>query len=154
MYLKSQGSCYPELLSSQCSWTVPTCLFSQVVASAFLWKAAASINLPRACNSRLFRFKTDTVIILCRTSQPCFLLVLEPSEQHQADCSLINNASMLINRFRQLVFRSCASQKVGWIFFSHQLASFCQFLDVDITSNCVLKTRVLKLCLSCSLLLD
>lgn len=28
--------------------------------------------------------------------------------------------------------------------FSHQLAFLCQFLDVDITSNCVLKTRGAK----------
>lgn len=28
--------------------------------------------------------------------------------------------------------------------FSHQLASSCQFLDVDIASNCVLKTRGAK----------
>lgn len=59
----------------------------------------------------------------------------------------INNASMLTNRFRQLVFRSfCRRGGVG--LFSHQLAFLCQFLDVDITSNCVLKTRGAKLCLS------
>lgn len=30
------------------------------------------------------------------------------------------------------------------LFFSHELASFCQFLDVDIASNCVLKTKGAK----------
>lgn len=54
----------------------------------------------------------------------------------------INNASLLINRFRQLVFRSFF-RRSG--FFSHQLASFCQFLDVDITSNWVLKGRGAKI---------
>lgn len=55
----------------------------------------------------------------------------------------INNASMLTNRSRQLVFRSfCRRSRV--VLFSHQLAFLCQFLDVDITSNCVLKTRGAK----------
>ena len=66
----------------------------------------------------------------------------------------INNASVLTNRFRQLVFR-----RSGVDLFSHQLALLCQFLDVDITSNCVLKTRgaktvsgLLPLTLECFLL--
>lgn len=55
----------------------------------------------------------------------------------------INNASVLTNRFRQLVFRSFC-RRSGVALFSHQLAFLCQFLDVDITSNCVLKTRGAK----------
>lgn len=40
-------------------------------------------------------------------------------------------------------YLEASSEGVGG-FFSHQLASFCQFLHVDVTSNCVLKTRGAK----------
>lgn len=42
------------------------------------------------------------------------------------------------------LYLEASSEGVGE-FFSHQLASFCQFLSVDIISNCVLKTRGAKI---------
>lgn len=100
-------------------------------------------SLPRACNSHLFRFKTDTVIILCRTSQKCFLLNAWTiwGAPGRLLASLIMHPCLSIGLDNG--YLEASSEGVGG-FFSHQLASFCQFLHVDVTSNCVLKTRGAK----------
>lgn len=117
--LKSQGF----LLS----WIIKQSMFSGPLLARlssagggplpFSGKQLLPPSLPRACSSRLFRFKTDTVIILCRTSQPCFLLNawtiwVAPG---RLLALLIMHPCLSIGLDNW--YLEASSQKVGWIFF-------------------------------------
>lgn len=142
---RARGSRCLELLTSQyySGLLLPACLLTAGgTPPPFTRKASACSEPPKSLLQSFVQFKTDTVIIQCNTSQKYFLLNAWTiwAAPGKLQASLIMHPCLSIDLDNW--YLEASSQGVV---FSHQLASFCQCLDVDITSNWVLKARGAKI---------